>query len=103
MPNDKLKFDGAFEERPLKDQIAYLHKLCASQNEALDLMQKERNALSVQNVFLTSQVANAEKAYYIQKDIVMNLVTQSNAEGQETNLRIHDLEKRLEALGGDIN
>lgn len=99
----QLVFDEKFAKRPAADQIDYLKKLCSSQNHALDLMQQERDALQKDNALLKQAVENAESAFYIQKDIVANLLTKTNADDQQTHERIRDLEKRLEAQGGDIN
>lgn len=98
-----LKFDPKFAERSIEDQLAYLHKLCGSQNTALDLMQTERDEWRRKATRLEAAVKNAEDAFYIQKDIVKNLVTQTNANGQDTNNRIRDLERKVGELGGSLD
>lgn len=90
-----LKFDPEFDKRPASAQIDYLKRLAASQNNALDLMQKERNVLLVENQLLKEQLGNAEQAFQIQKAIVGNLITQNNAEKQTINDRIIELKKRV--------
>lgn len=92
-----LVFDEKFSERPVGDQLDYLTKLCSSQNHALDLMQKERNALRDQNKLLVDQIANAETAFLTQKEIVKNLINQSNEDAQGIAQRIHELESRVKA------
>lgn len=92
-----LVFDEEFHKRPIEDRLDYLTRLCASQNHALDLMQKERNALRDQNKLLVDQIANAEAAFVTQKEIVKNLITQSNADAQGIAQRIHELESRVKA------
>jgi len=95
-----LVFDERFHARPKEDQIDYLKKLCASQNQALDLMQQERDKWLSEAKKLEQAVANAESAFYIQKNITQNMVTQSNADDQDTAERIHELEKKVKELGG---
>jgi predicted nucleic acid-binding Zn-ribbon protein len=92
-----LVFDEEFHKRPVKDQLNYLKDLCSSQNHALDLMQKERNALRDQNNLLLEQASNAETAFYTQKEIVKNLINQSNEDAQGIAQRIHELEARVKA------
>jgi len=92
MHNGTLIWDERFDERPQKDQIEYLKKLCSSQNHALDLMQKERDALLVDKNTLTQQLANAQTAFDAQKEIVINLVTKSNEDKEQFAKRIQELE-----------
>ena len=98
-----LIFDERFQDRSVNEQLKYLKKLCDSQNSALDQMQNERNALLVKNRQLEYSIEQAEKAFYIQKDVVKNLFNKTNADDQETHLRIRDLERKVEELGGNIN
>ena len=109
MRNGALVFDGEFNKRSQKDQIAYLKSLAASQNQALDLMQKERNEWRDKAHKLEEGVKNAEAALYTQKDIARNLIEQRNQEEQQTAVRIHELESRVKAqdkairiLNGDL-
>jgi len=86
MPNGNshgLVFGDDFNERPQKEQIDYLKKLCASQNDALDKMQQERNEWRDRALVLEEQVLNAQTAFDIQKDIVKNLVTKSNEDKEQ--------------------
>ena len=99
----QLFFDEKFSERPINDQLDYLTKLCGSQNEALDLMQKERNDWMEKCKVQERSLQNAEAAFNNQKDIVNNLVTKSNADNQENGQRIHQLERMVGELGGHIN
>lgn len=98
-----LEFNKKFHERPVKDQLDYLHKLCDSQNTALDLMQKDRDKWMAKAKRLEAAVKNAEEAFYIQKNIVGSLLTKTNADDQQTHDRIRDLERKVGELGGNIN
>jgi hypothetical protein len=98
-----LQFDKKFKERPLTAQLEYLQKLCDSQNSALDLMQKDRNKWLEKAKVLESCLQNAEDAFTIQKNIVSNLVLNSNEEKQSTNKRIMLLERKIGELGGTID
>lgn len=97
-----LKFDPEFAKRPLLGQIDYLKKLCASQNQALDLMQKERNEWRDKAIVLEAQLLNAQQAFDTQKMIVAELITKTNADDQQTAQRIFDLEDRVRALDAEI-
>lgn len=90
--NGQLVWDERFDERPQKDQIDYLKKLCSSQNHALDLMQKERNALLEEVDTLKAAAVNADAAFQAQKEIVVNLVTKSNEDKEQYAKRIQELE-----------
>ena len=94
----QLVFSPIFGERSLAEQIDYLKKLCSSQNHALDLMQKERNALRVEVDLMKVQVQNAQTAYEIQKNVTRDLIVQSNADGQGVAERIHQLEAKVKEL-----
>jgi hypothetical protein len=98
-----LQFDAAFYERPLPKQNEYLFALAASQNEALRIMQEERNAGLVIITRLTSAVQNAQNALDQQKTISTNMGLKANADNQSNGERIRDLERKLEELGGDLN
>lgn len=108
--NNRLVFDDEFRKRSQKEQLSYLERLCASQNDALDKMQQERNEWRAKALKLEQSVQNAETAFYAQKDIVRNLITQRNEEEQHTAARIQELEARVKAqdkaikvLNGDLD
>ena len=108
--NAKIEWSKAFAKRPVADQITYLKKLASSQNSALDAMQKERNVALEKLATAQMQLANANSALVIQKQIVVDALTKSNEDGQQTTKRIHELESRvkaqdavIEALNGDID
>ena len=82
-------------ERSVEAQLEYYKKLCASQNLALDKMQKGRDALAAKVVVAEQSAKNAEDALYIQRGIVRNMVTISNADKQQAAERIHELEDEL--------
>ena len=92
MHNNVLVFSDEFDKRSFKEQIDYLKKLTASQNDALDKMQKERNEWREKAQKLEQAVKNAEDAFHIQKDIVKNLVTKSNEDKEQYAARIRELE-----------
>lgn len=96
-----MEFSEQFHERSEPEQIEYLKKLASTQNHALDLMQKERDALLVKVAALETQIENAQRAYDIQKQITHDLVTQSNALDQGVAERIHELEARVKELTPD--
>lgn len=110
MHNGQIVFSEKFAERSEAAQIEYLKKLCSSQNHALDMMQKGRDALAAENVVLKAGLENAQAAFDNQKAIVTNLITQSNAENQGVAARILELETRVKAqdatikvLNGDLD
>lgn len=98
-----LVFDEMFYLRPIKDQLEYMMKLCASQNDALDIMQKERDMWLKKALQLEQSVENAQQAFDIQKNIVGNMVTKANDDNQVNGERIHELEKKIGELGGHLN
>ena len=110
MHNGQIVFSEKFDNRSEPDQIEYLKKLCSSQNHALDLMQKERDALAEENKILKAGLENAQTAFDTQKQIVFDLITQNNEEKQGVATRIHELETRVKAqdktirtLNGDLD
>jgi len=102
-PNGQIVFSEKFDERTEAAQIEYLKKLCSSQNHALDMMQKGRDALAEENVILKAGLENAQTAFDTQKEIVRNLITQNNEEKQGVAERIRELETRVKAQDKVIN
>jgi len=94
-----IKFGDGFNERPQKEQLEYLKKLASSQNYALDMMQKDRDALAAELVKIKAELANMEAAMNIQKEIVMANITQSNQETQERIVEIQALKSKIRELG----
>lgn len=92
-----LLFSAEFEKRTPAKQIEYLKKLAASQNEALTLMQEERNTLRDQGIVKDVMLRNAQTAVDSQKAVVMNLVTKANADSQAVSQRMVELEARVKA------
>ena len=84
-------------------KIAHLESLCAGQNEGLDLMQKERNALLIDVKRLGVTVENAEAAFYGQKTIVKQLINQKVEVDRDYQKRIEELISQVRSLGGSIN
>jgi len=97
-PTRALIFDPEFDKRPEKAQIDYLKKLCASQNEALDQMQKERNDWRGKATVMEAQLANAQQGFEQQKMILRELINKSNEDEQQSGQRIFELEDRVRAL-----
>jgi len=97
-----LVFDPEFDKRPEKAQIEYLKKLCASQNHALDLMQKERNDWRGKAIVMEAQLKNAQVGFDQQKDILRNLIEMANGDDQQAAQRIFELEDRVKALTATV-
>ena len=68
---------------PLK-QLEYVKALASSQNEALELLQDDRNEKVAEISKLEQLIVNAEQALHIQKAINTRAITDMNA-------RIHSL------------
>ena len=92
-----LVFGLDFFKRTPADQIKYLKKLAASQNEALIGMQDERNDLRKKLNIANASLENAQSAFDAQKLIITGLVNKSNSEGQDIASRINELETRVKA------
>lgn len=96
MSEIKFTFDSdSWRKRPVSDQIIYLKKLCSSQNEALDIIQRERNDLAKDKITLEAQLQNSGSAVDINKTIMINSITEFNAEKQEYIKRIQQLQAIL--------
>ena len=93
-----ITFSQDFFMRPRKDQVDYLIKLASSQNQALDLMQKERDVLAQRVSVAEALAKNADEALLIQKGVVQNLITKTNSDGQDTAQRINELEAQVRRL-----
>jgi len=90
-----LSFGEKFKNWDTNQKLEYLKKLAASQNEALDGMQKERDRLLVEVSELKQLLANAEQAIYIQKNINRAAILKQNEDAQEAGKRIQELQARL--------
>lgn len=90
-----LAFGEKFKNWDTTQQLAYLKKLAASQNEALDGMQKDRDRLAAEVLKLKQQVSNAETALHVQKDINRVSILKHNEDAQEAGSRILELQARL--------
>ena len=90
-----IRFSDEFHAKPPREQIIYLEKLASSQNEALDLMQKERNQLAVRVTTLEAQLKGAENNLMITKNIMQKNLTDTNTEREDRILRVQQLEKAL--------
>lgn len=95
----KLAFGEKFKKWDVKKQLEYLKDLAASQNEALDGMQKERDRLLVEVNFLKESAANAQAALDTQKAINKAVIMKSNSDMQEAGERVQELQKRLKVCG----
>jgi len=94
-----LAFGEKFKRWTPQEQIDYLKKLAASQNQALDEMQKDRDRLAVENRALHKQIVNAEDALHIQKGINTAAILKQNADVQEAGARIIELQAKLRETG----
>lgn len=90
-----LKFGEKFKNWDTPQQIAYLKKLAASQNEALDEMQKDRDRLAAEVTTIKQQLLNVEKALDIQKNINRTSILKHNEDIQEAGARIVELQAQL--------
>jgi hypothetical protein len=90
-----IRLSEDFFKRPAKEQVTYLHKLASSNNEALDKMQQERNALLSDVKFLKQQLHACQQALDIQKGIVRQNLTDSNTEHQNLIGKIQQLSAKL--------
>lgn len=92
-----IKFGPDFLVRSDVEKILYLHKLASSLNQALDLMQKERNALQVQLASASQRLTDAQTALDIQKGVVSTLIATDNGEKQGHIKEIQNLRARIKA------
>lgn len=90
-----LNFGEKFKNWDTHKQLEYLKKLAASQNEALDQMQKDRDRLAVEMIQLRQQLHNAEEALHIQKNINRAAIAKHNEDAQEAGARIIELQAQL--------
>lgn len=90
-----IKFGNKFSNWSTLEQIEYLKKLTSSQNQALDQMQQERDALLARGDVLKQDVANAQSALDIQKRINQVALTKQNEDAQHSGERIQELQARL--------
>lgn len=83
------------EDRTVPKQLEYFKRLATTSDQALNLMQKERNALLVKLDVAHRQLQNAETAFTVQKNISRDSITGSNAELQSMGARIQELEAQV--------
>lgn len=87
-----LKFNDSFHDRTSQEQISYLKNLASSQNQALDLMQNERNKLAERVIVLEAQLVNVDEKVSIQKKTLVDAITTNNENEQKLAIRIQELE-----------
>tara|TARA_R110000868_G_scaffold115552_2_gene308565 strand:- start:165 stop:551 length:387 start_codon:yes stop_codon:yes gene_type:complete len=92
----QINFGADFESLCEIHQTIYLKKLTSSLNHALDLIQRERNDLLAESVTMRKQLRSAESQSEIQKNIVIKIITDSNADHQRMSAQIQDLTHRVE-------
>lgn len=74
-----IKWSESWDDNnPTKDQLDYVKALASAQNEALELIQNERNDAYAEIVTLSESVKSAQQAYDIQKMINTKAITDSN-------------------------
>lgn len=93
----KLKYGAKFDSWDNAKQMAYLEKLAASQNEALDAMQKERNSLLEKVKELSTLLVYAQDALSLQKEINRHAILKQNSDNQHAGERIQELQAKLRA------
>lgn len=100
-----IKFGKEFESWPDPRKIEYLKKLASAMNQAASDMQDERNKMIDAVKMQQTLCENAEKALEIQKKIVYNNLTASNAQNnkyiesiQRLNTRVKAQDKVIEEL-----
>jgi hypothetical protein len=90
-----LHFGEQFFKWDSAKKISYLSELAASQNQALDMMQQERNMLAEQVKVLNQQLENLDSALAQQKQIMRDALTKQNEDDQQASVRIQQLERQL--------
>ena len=96
-----MKFSEEFYAKSKTAQIEYLVSLASSQNNALDLMQKERNQLATELNTIKGQLKSIETSMTVNKQIMQNSLTGFNAEKDGYIKRIQELEAEVRTLKGD--
>lgn len=81
-----------------KHKLEYSMELASAMNQAASIIQDERNELMTRIVRLEQSLANCEQGLTIQKTIVLNTITNSNAEKEVQAQRILELEKEVREL-----
>lgn len=87
-----------FRERPVAEQIDYLHKGWSSSNDALELMQNERNGLLDKVTFLEGMLEAAQNRNDIMKSTLEKITTENNARMQRDGEDITKLRAELRGL-----
>jgi len=90
-----LQFSEKFDEKPVPERIAYLKKVASAMNDAADIMQKERDELAQQLAEVKASLAHAETNLGIQKTLLMQTITEHNAERQVEAETIEKLRYRI--------
>lgn len=85
---DYLKWDT-------EKKLEFSEALSSALNEALELMQNERNNLIVENKLLLTQLSEAEIAVINQRNNNINSITKANKTQQDLILQIRKLEKQV--------
>jgi hypothetical protein len=79
-------------EWDVNKRVEFSEALASALNEALELMQNERNTLLVENKILLEQLSEAETAVLNQRNNNINSITKANSTQQELIKRIRELE-----------
>lgn len=98
MKAPRISLSESFLEREPQDQIEWLIELASSNNHALDLMQKERNALLERVAILEAQLMAASSAVEIHKNIAHTSMTESNAKVNALSKDVADLRTIIKDL-----
>lgn len=97
----KINWGGDFDSMPADDKVAFLKKFANSFNHALDLMQKERNALMDKSNSMEAQVLSLKEQVKNQMLFVQETVKKENEVKRVYQIKINALEKKVRELMKD--
>jgi len=94
----RINWGKDFDDRPLDEKVAYLKKFANSFNEALRMMQDERNLWHKKAVNQEAQAAHMRKQVDQQRGIMQQIVQQENETKRVYQERINALEDKIRKL-----
>ncbi len=78
----QISFEDEFYKQPIENQMLYLKKLSNALNQALDMMQNERNDLLAERAKLIHELEVAEQSISVQKVIHQQLANEINSQNE---------------------
>ena len=93
-----IAFGEKFDKLTDAQKIEHLQELAFSSNQALDMMQKERDNLLARNKVLEELSLNADNAISNNKAIMIEALTKQNEYNQSNSIRIQELEEEVKLL-----